>query len=679
LAAHRFYQKRTFYDFSAVSEGAQRAQSGRPLYRFAHSCVAGLNSVLGRTRNQSYLLWLALGTAAMAIAMASLLVFELAQKRAIEQSSALRSDSLTALVFQFEREYLRLRQSLADNLSSPRIPDPDALALRYDIFLSRLTLLRESPGMSMLSAREEYRKVIPRLGPLVAQMDQAMASTPMDRKALVQVQVEFNALGADMQALTLAANSEVARLLERQANTMRKQSDLIVWLTLAQLALLVIASGTLLVRHRRMEAERLALEQLTEELREAHFRAEAANRGKSQFLANMSHELRTPFNGLMGMLGLLQGTPLTAQQSDYIETAQGSASHLLTLLNDILDLSALETGKMTLKPGVLQLAGLLEDVRALMQPLAKDKGLAFEIRKPHRLPVVLADETRIKQILFNLISNAIKFTESGEVSLSVSESLAPAPRAEIVFAIRDTGIGMDADALSKLFQRFYQVDDSSTRRFGGTGLGLEISQSLARKMDGDITVVSSVGQGSTFTVRLSLPLADDALLQGMSQVESSLGNGTAGAGEMVLAPVDAPPAVVQAQPAAAGQSVRVLVVEDHPINQKLMGFLLARMDCQVSFCENGQLALDRVQQEAFDLILMDVNMPVMDGLTATRSIRQLPGAQAHIPIVVVTADVMNEARDQALAAGANEFLSKPLEIEQLRAMVLRFATVGNTA
>jgi CheY-like chemotaxis protein len=213
------------------------------------------------------------------------------------------------------------------------------------------------------------------------------------------------------------------------------------------------------------------------------------------------------------------------------------------------------------------------------------------------------------------------------------------------------------------------VDDSSTRRFGGTGLGLEISQSLARKMDGDITVVSSVGQGSTFTVRLRLPLADAAP------------DDAQGAGDIAVAPVAMPPVQPQAlqPPAAAGQNVRVLVVEDHPINQKLMGVLLGRMDCQVSFCENGQLALDLVQQEAFDLILMDVNMPVMDGLTATRSIRQLPGAREQIPIVVVTADVMNEAREQALAAGANAFLSKPLEIEQLRAMVQRFAAAANAA
>jgi signal transduction histidine kinase/ActR/RegA family two-component response regulator len=615
-----------------------------------------------RTNNQRYLLWLALGTAAMAIAVASLLVFELAQKRSIDQGNAIRSDSLTSLAFQFEREFIRLRQAISDTLASKQVPDADALSLRYDIFLSRLTLLRESPSVSLLTEREEYRKVVPRLEPLVVEMDQVLAVEPIPREKLPKILSELNDLGIEVQALSQAANSEVARMLERQTQTMAQQNELIIWLTVAQLVLLTLASGALVVRQKRMETERLALETMAQDLREAHFRAEAANRSKSQFLANMSHELRTPFNGLMGMLGLLQSSSPNPQQLDYIQTAQASASHLLTLLNDILDLSALETGKLALKPSVVRVTRLLSEVNALMQPLAKQKGLEFQTHLPAvPLPAIFADETRLKQILFNLVSNAIKFTDAGSVRLTVSERSRSAKTVEIMFNVQDTGIGMDAKALSRLFQRFYQVENSSIRQYGGTGLGLEISQSLANMMQGQITVTSVLNVGSTFTVTLILPTHEAT-----AELVAEPG---------VLLPMEDPATVNDQAPTS--ETARILVVEDHPINQKLMGILLGRLACQVSFSENGKMAVDLVRHTPFDLILMDVNMPVMDGLTATREIRSLSGPASQTPIVVLTADVMNEAREKSLAAGANDFVSKPLQMDQLRELVRRYA-VGKT-
>jgi signal transduction histidine kinase/ActR/RegA family two-component response regulator len=620
-----------------------------------------------RTNNQRYLLWLALGTAAMALAVASLLVFELAQKRSINQANAMRSDSLTALAFQFEREFVRLRQTLSDTLASKVAPDADVLSLRYDIFLSRLTLLRESPSVSLLTEREEYRKVIPRLEPVVVEMDQVLAADPIPRDRLPKILAELNDLGTEVQSLTQAANSEVARMLERQHDTMSQQNQLIIWLTLAQLVLLIVASGALVVRQKRMEAERLARETMTQDLREAHLRAETASRSKSQFLANMSHELRTPFNGLLGMLGLLQNTSPNPQQLDYIQTAQASANHLLTLLNDILDLSALETGKLTLKPAVVQVSRLISEVGALMQPLANEKGLEFQTHLPTTpLPNLFADETRLKQILFNLVNNAIKFTDAGSVRLTVSEGTRSAQSQEIVFNVQDTGIGMDAQVLSRLFQRFYQVEDSSTRRYGGTGLGLEISQSLARMMHGEITVTSVWNVGSTFTATLNLPIHDaTAELVAEEVVADPVASLDLPVGHRVHA--EDPQQMV----------AHVLVVEDHLINQKLVGVLLGRMACQVSFCENGQLAVEEVRKTTFDLILMDVNMPVMDGLEATREIRSLAGPASQTPIVVVTADVMNEAREKSIAAGANDFISKPLQADRLREVVRRYA-VGKT-
>ena len=627
--------------------------------------------MLGRTKNQRYLLWLALGTVVMALAMAALLVFELAQKRAIEQATSLRSDSLTALVFQFEREFLRYRQALEQATLSGQPIDPDALALRYDILVSRVTLLRESPSTAVLDEKPQFKDLMPKLVTLIAKSDAVMGQVPLDRNQLTMLLELYNALGPDVQALTLVADSEVARLLERQSKAMLDQNALVVALTFAQLLLLLVASGALAMRQKRQEAERAALEQLTEELREAQFKAVAANRGKSQFLANMSHELRTPFNGMMGMLGLLEGTTITPEQADYIKTAQSSANHLLTLLNDILDISALEAGKMNLKPAPLHLPRLLYEVNALMQPHAASKGLEFSIRLLGPvLPWVLADETRVKQILFNLVNNAVKFTERGSVVMLVSHVTKSEGMMEVVFVVRDTGIGMDATVLSKLFQRFYQVDSSTTRKFGGTGLGLEISQSLARLMGGEITVTSEVGIGSEFTVKLNFPLCDATTAEITPVTTEPTADLAA------VARMSAFDAVTSGSLAPEAAQPRILVVEDHPINQKLVGVLLDRMGCHVTFCENGQLAVDAVKQQTFDVILMDVNMPVMDGLTATRMIRAMGGNAAKTPIVVFTADVMNEANEMARAAGADDFLGKPVKVERLRETIRKYLQTG---
>lgn len=634
--------------------------------------------MISRTNNQRYLLWLALGTAAMALAMAVLLAFQLAQKKAIQETTSLRSDSLTALVFQFEREFLRFRQALDQAVQRHTDIDNEALTLRYDIMLSRVTLLQDSPATAVLDGKPQFKELLFKLKGLVAQSDAVMTRAPLEPKQLADLLQAFNAIGPDVQALTLIADSEVARLLERQSKTMMNQNDLVVALTLAQLIMLLMASGALALRQKRQEAERAALEQLTEELREAQLKAVAANRGKSQFLANMSHELRTPFNGMMGMLGLLEGTHITPEQADYIKTAQSSANHLLTLLNDILDISALEAGKMNLKPQPLNVQRMLHEVNALMRAHASNKGLDFSVQLTDpALPWILADETRVKQILFNLINNAVKFTERGSVSLTVAHTLADDGSVVLTCTVKDTGIGMDEAALSKLFQRFYQVDSSATRKFGGTGLGLEISQSLARLMGGDITVVSEAGVGSEFTARMLFPLCE-ATESVLPEPLKSATTHFATTGVPA-----APPAIMitgeaekQTGEPLGAPKPRILVVEDNPINQKLVGVLLDRMGCQVTFCENGQLAVDAVQTQVFDLILMDVNMPVMDGLTATRTIRAMKGQVAQTPIVVFTADVMNEADEMARAAGADDFLGKPVKVDRLRETIQKYLQPG---
>lgn len=597
--------------------------------------------------------------------MAALLVLQITQKQAIERANSLRADSVTALVFQFEREFLRFRQALEANVIRPGTPDADSLTLRYDLFLSRLTLLRDNPTTELITHRPEYQTAIPHLDALIEQADKVMAEAPLNKKNLARLLDAFNAIGVDVQTLSLAANSEVAALIGNQAKTMLEQNNQIIRLTLAQLFFLLLASGALALRQRRQEQERLALEDLTHELREAHFRAEAANRGKSQFLANMSHELRTPFNGMLGMMSLLESTPLTAAQADYIKTAKGSASHLLTLLNDILDVSALEAGKMTLSAVPMEVNALLNEVNALMHPLATEKQLTFSIVRQAELPEwILADPTRLKQILFNLVNNALKFTEQGRVTLTILARPRTDTDTDLTFQVEDTGIGMDQHVLERLFQRFYQVDGGLARKFGGTGLGLEISQTLARMMGGTIEVQSTPGKGSIFT--LSLPFSTCA----PSAANESMGTQSLTKAAPVNAPPNTPvseqlPSSTNAQPPA--EALRVLVAEDHPVNRKFVGILLEKMGCKTTFCENGQLAVEAAEREIFDLVLMDVHMPVMDGLTATRAIRAMPGTIAQVPIIVLTADVMNEAKEKALAAGVNDFVSKPVQINQLQA------------
>lgn len=599
--------------------------------------------------NQRYLLWLALGTILMAAAMAVLLVLQLTQQQAIRKSGDLRSDSITALTFQLEREFLRLRQSM--ELASRSKPPLalDELRLRSDIFASRFQLMHDTPSTTALQERDEYTKVMPRLEALVTQVDRLLQNghspQPHELRPLL---AELNELGPDVQELTMAATSHIAGLLEEQESTMLTQGQQIMALIFAQLVLLLLAAGALAWRQTRQEQERIALQTLTDNLRAANNAAEEANRGKSQFLANMSHELRTPFNGVLGMLTLLERTRLDGSQREYVYTARNSADHLLSLLNDILDVSAMESGKMGIHPIAIPLQPLVDSIDQLMRPLASQKGLGFAIHTAADLPAwVEADGTRLKQIILNLVTNAIKFSDSGAVTVKIG----PAPQATtgtegiylLQLEVADQGIGMDAATLARLFERFTQGDASTSRRFGGTGLGLEISRNLARRMGGDITVQSAEGHGSTFTV--TLPLLEAAAPNAATQ------------------PSELPAPV---QPELTG--LDVLVADDQMVNRKYMGALLISMGHHPRFAENGEQACLEIQKKQPDLVLMDLHMPIMDGFQATQQIRQWPQF-TEVPIVALTADVFAETRQRASDVGMNAFISKPVSVDTIQSLL----------
>ncbi|MBE7940603.1 MULTISPECIES: PAS domain-containing hybrid sensor histidine kinase/response regulator [Ramlibacter] len=399
--------------------------------------------------------------------------------------------------------------------------------------------------------------------------------------------------------------------------------------------------------------------QAWEATRRAREVAEQATRMKTDFLANMSHEIRTPLNAVIGLSHLALKTGLDARQRDYIGKVQAAGQHLLGIVNDILDFSKIEAGKIAIERAAFTLDKVLGDVSDLTTPKSTAKGLAlrFEVGEdvPHHL---VGDPLRIGQILINYADNAVKYTEQGEVVVSVRLLERADDTALLHFGVSDTGIGLTADQTARLFQSFEQADTSTTRRYGGTGLGLAISRQLARLMGGDTGVDSRWGLGSTFwfTVRIGVGSAAD----GTHAPQEKARPGPAGDLEEVLA----------AQ-LAARRGARLLLVEDNDINQRVARELLEDMGFQVAIAANGQDGLARVREEPWDLVLMDMQMPLMDGISATLEIRRHPEFQA-LPVVAMTASVMQRDRERCMNAGMNDFVTKPIAPQDLAAALVRW-------
>ncbi len=625
--------------------------------------------------SRSFVLWLSLTVLGLAVGLAVMAALSLRQSASVEAAARLQSDSITALTFQTEREFLRFRNELRVALHTREEPDWDTVATRFEILASRIYLMRDNPSTAKLAQRSEYSTMLPRLQALVQDLDPLLQEPQRHRAALEVHLANMTDMGPDMQALSFAANSVVSVLVDRQVEVVRDQNRMITWLVAVQALVLVAATAGLINRHRRLQREREALEMLNVELTDARDAAEAANRAKGQFLANMSHELRTPFNGMLGMISMLEDSDLNDSQRDQLQTARGSAQHLLTLLNDILDMSALDAGKMKVRPEPVDLPQLVRETVELMQGQAQRKGLQMTLEQsPVAQPWVSTDPTRVRQILLNLISNAIKFTAQGQVVVRLDSEPQPgAVRWRLL--VRDTGMGMDAATLSQLFQRFHQADDSATRRFGGTGLGLEISRSLARLMNGDISAESERGVGSSFTLTLTTPVSEapatsDTLASAVLTPPLPL-------------PISDVPTASPTAPnstsdvgMAPGTAWHVLVAEDHPVNRKFVGLILEKLGHHATFAENGLEAWQAASEGDYDIVLMDLHMPEMDGLEATQRIRALPGRRGLVPIVALTADVMNEARDRARDAGMNAYLSKPVQKQQLQEVMAHCVATG---
>jgi signal transduction histidine kinase/ActR/RegA family two-component response regulator len=392
------------------------------------------------------------------------------------------------------------------------------------------------------------------------------------------------------------------------------------------------------------------------EAEQARIDAERANAAKTIFLATMSHEIRTPMNGVLGMASLLAQTKLSAEQKDYTDTILSSGGTLLTVINDILDFSKIESGNIELDVHTFDIRKCLEEVSLIFQAPAAEKNIILKLTVEEQIPTFIAgDSYRLRQVLNNLLSNAMKFTHSGNIEIQARLQRYLDQGFELAFDVKDTGIGIPEEKLSRLFKPFSQVDSSTTRKYGGTGLGLVISQRLVELMGGTISVQSTEQKGTmfSFTIRckseMNLPMP-----QGN---QCHKGNGQS--------------VTVLREDFAERFPLEILAVDDNPINQKLIHHALQKLGYNCTLAENGRDAVEKYTGKIFNVILMDIQMPVLDGIEATRLIRAHQGAQPFI--ISMTANAFQEDRDRCIAAGMNDYILKPIKLEELVRVLERAA------
>ncbi len=466
---------------------------------------------------------------------------------------------------------------------------------------------------------------------------QSRLATPIQRKVLESL----NRLVSYQQEQTALAVAATTRNYNNALTAFGINALFIV--------ILSIAVATVAIRRTRASQEAL---------HEARNQALAASTAKSEFLANMSHEIRTPMNGVLGMLNLLRRTEPDPVQKDYIDSAYASGEILLSVINDILDFSKIEAGKMVLDQCQFDLQTTIRRTLDLFSATASEKGVDLRLEIANGVPhQVIGDQTRLRQIVTNLVGNAVKFTATGEVVVRASCELesdsVPPGHFQLLIEVADTGIGISSRKQREMFDPFSQADSSITRRYGGTGLGLAITRRLTELMGGTIGLESKEGAGSIFYVRV--PLIHRLICDRSSRDDSD------------LQPVWAD------RPKMPPES-RVIVVEDNLINRKVATAILKQMGMEVLSATNGREAVDLCRSEQVDLILMDCQMPVLDGYQATAMIRQLPGKNGSVPVIALTANALASERERCLTAGMNDYLAKPFVPDELERKVLRWLT-----
>ncbi|MEL7893974.1 hybrid sensor histidine kinase/response regulator [Vreelandella neptunia] len=563
---------------------------------------------------------------------AALVVATLAAWRQENLTQSLREDTAW-VVYKLDRDAVQLLNHLLAVTRKPLSPQAhDELNLRFELLYSRITLLNDGEVSNLMQQIDAAREL---LGQIQQQLDVLdIMFEPfgvLDQLPVAALEDELQELTRLTERLVIAINGYLAE----SATEERAQLSLLYKLLMGLIIGMSLAAFLVIVflvrEMRESTAIRRNQEKLGRQLEVTAKQAQAANQAKSDFLAMVSHEIRTPLNGVIGMSELLRESASPAQVEDYANTIHDSANQLLAMINEILDFSKIEAGHLTLETSPTELKPLVDSVVVLFAPRAKMKGLALKVNVDALVPAwVLVDAGRLRQILLNLIANAIKFTDQGEVSIQVSSTVE-----HLLFEISDTGCGLSEEQQQRLFEPFQQADESVARRFGGTGLGLAICKRLSEAMQGHLGVKSRLGQGSTFWCELPLITADP--------ITTSL-----------------PPA-----PKRDFTGTKLLLVEDNAVNRKVAMGLLARLGCDIIWAESGHDALAMAQTQQVHLIFMDIQLPDMDGLTVTRRLREQGGWLASVPIVAMTAGGAEDDRKRCLAAGMDDYITKPLSLSAL--------------